>query len=209
MKKILFALLIISLAVNFATLSVHSEIKEPIVKVEIPTVSDTESTYKEKPSKTDEFVDATKEVKDKTVEATKDLTDKTKKGTKKAVEATKQGTKKAVEATKDFADKTVDNTKEFFEGINPNKPVTLDNLTKEAQINKLKTERNQLKSAYNSRIKDIKAKIKLTEKSLTLTEVQKQNRIYNLNKEKKQLEIARDNYVAKYNAKIKEVKAAE
>ncbi len=159
---------------------------------------------------TKKMVAATKKATKKTADSTKEITDKTvsatKSATKKTVNSTKEITDKTVKSTKGFTDKTVDGTKEFFENINPNKQVTVESLENKAQIKTLKNERNELKSAYNSRIKDIEAKIKLTQVSSNLSETQRQNRIYNLNKEKEELINTRDKAVENYNNKIKNLK---
>lgn len=222
MKKLFFIMIAVSVIGGYAFTSVNAEIKEPVVKIEIPTSTlDTTTTYKKEPSKASQAVEATKEATDKTVKATKDIAGKTsdsaKKGFRKTKEATKDFAKKTSEttkagyentkeATKSFADKTVENTKEVFSNLNPNKPVTLEGLEKDAKIKILKSERNELKAAYNSRIKDTKAKVKLTQASTTMTEVEKQNKTYKLNKEIKALQQQRDNAVYQYNAKIKEIK---
>ncbi len=223
MKKVLFVMVAAFLVCGYTLTNVNAEIKEPVVKIEIPTSTiDTTTTYKKEPSKTSQAIEATKEATDKTVKATKEMAEKTsdsakrgfhktKKATKefakKTSESTKAGYENTKEATKNFADKTVENTKEALNNLNPNKPVTLEGLEKEAKIKILKSERNELKAAYNSRIKDLKAKVKLTQNSTTMNDVQKQNRIYKLNKDIKALELQRDNAVYQYNAKIKEIKA--
>ena len=258
MKKYLF-LLIISIAIvsTFNNVSM-AEIKEPVVKIEIPTTQVVEvSTTKSEPSKASQAIEATKEhasisgadvgcqgeigvwLEDKTVEATKegwlktklfakktkestkDGYEKTKKSAKKGYEKTSKATKefaektgesakntynKTAEATKSFADKTVENTKEVITNLNPNKPVTLEGLEKDAKIKILKSQKKELKAAYNSRIKDMKAKVKATNSSLTLSEVQKQHKIYTLNKEIDSLKNQRNQIVKEYNAKIKEIK---
>ena len=70
----------------------------------------------------------------------------------------------------------------------------------------MKNERNEIKAAYNSRIKDTNAQIKATQKSTTISEVQRQNKIYTLNKEKASLIEQRNAEVAKYNNKIEAIK---
>ena len=190
MKKILFILVVSLIVCSVSSGFVHANQTQPqpVVSVEV------------KDGKVDSKAS-------KAVEATKDATDKavnaTKKGYKKTVEATKKGYNKTVIATKTFTDKTVENTKEAFENINPNKPVTLEGLEGKAKIKTLKNERKELKSAYNSRIKDINAKIKLTEKSTSMSDAQRQNKVYTLNKEKADLILQRDAAVKKYDSKIK------
>ena len=130
----------------------------------------------------------------------------TKKAANKTVSATKGATKKTVDATKDFTEKTVDGAKDIFNNLNPNKPVTLEELETKSQIRILKNERKGLKSAYNSRIKDIDAKIKATENATNLSTTQKQNRVHTLNKEKLDLINKRDTAMEKYDKRIKAVK---
>ncbi len=151
------------------------------------------------PSKTSKAIEATKEATDKAVKATK-------KATNKAVKATKKATKKSVKATKDFTNKTVENTKDAFENMNPNKPVTREDLEGKAKIKTLKNERKELKAAFNSRIKDIDAKVKLAEKSTTMSDAQRQNKVYTLNREKADLILQRDSALKKYDARINEAK---
>ncbi len=145
-------------------------------------------------------VDATKNATHKTIKATKSAT-------KKTVKATKSATNKTVKATKKFTEKTVDGTKDIIDNLNPNKPVTLEGLEKNAKIKTLKNERNELKSAYNSRIKDTKAKIKATEKSTVITDVERQDRIHTLSKQIEELTRERDDAIKKYNDDIAKIKA--
>ena len=189
MKKILFILVVSLFVCSVSSIDVQANQAQPqpVVSVEVKEGK--------VDSKTSKAVEATKEATDKAVNATK-------KGYKKTVEATKKGYKKTVSATKDFTGKTVENTKEAFENINPNKPVTLEDLEGKAKVKTLKNERKELKSAYNSRIKDINAKIKLTEKSTTMSDVQRQNKVYTLNKEKADLILQRDAAIKKYDSKI-------
>ncbi len=219
MKKTLLALTIILSIVGISNIKANAE-AEPTVKIEIPasSVDKIDVKYeKESPSATEKAINATKDATDKTVKATKkatkktievtkDATDKTvkatKKATKKTIKATKDVTNKTVEATKNFTDKTVEETKDFVENLNPNREVTAEGLENEATIRTLKNERNELKAAYNSRIKDINARIKATGKSTKLSEVQKQSQIYSLNKQKKDLISQRDKAVERYNHKI-------
>ena len=195
MKKILFILAVSLFVSSISFIEVQANQPEPqaVVSVEVKDGK--------VDSKTSKAVEATKEATDKAVKATKKGYNKTvkatKKGYNKTVEATKKGYKKTVSATKDFTGKTVENTKEAFENINPNKPVTLEDLEGKAKVKTLKNERKELKSAYNSRIKDINAKIKLTEKSTSMSDVQRQNKIYTLNKEKADLILQRDAAVKK------------
>ena len=63
-----------------------------------------------------------------------------------------------------------------------------------------------MKSAYNSRIKDINAKKKAAEKSTTLSDVQRQSKIYSLNKEKAELAEKRDKMIERYNDEIELIK---
>ena len=208
MKK---TLLILTIALSFVGLS---SIKanadtEQTVKIEIPasSVDKIDVKYeKESPTATEKAINATKDATDKTVKATKKATKKTievtKDATDKTVKATKKATKKTIKATKDVTNKTVEETKDFVENLNPNREVTAEGLENEATIRTLKNERNELKAAYNSRIKDINARIKATEKSTKLSDVQKQSQIYSLNKQKKDLISQRDKAVERYNHKI-------
>lgn len=219
MKRTLLILTIVFSLMGFSNINTNAE-TEPTVKIEIPasSVDKIDVKYeKDSPSVkdkaitttkdvTDKTVEATKRVTKKTIEATKDVTDKTvkatKKATKKTIKATKNATDKTVEATKNFTDKTVEETKDFVESINPNREITAEGLEKEAAIKTLKNERNELKAAYNSRIKDIDARIKATEKSTTISDVEKQSKVYTLNKQKKELISQRDKAVERYNHKI-------
>ena len=132
-----------------------------------------------------------------------------KESTPKAVQAVKSATNKTVKATKKGYNKTVDGTKNVIDNLNPNKPVTLSELETKAEIRTLKNEKKGIKSAYNSRIKDINAKIKAAEASTTLSETQKQNKIYTLTKEKDELISKRDAAIFKYDSRIKELKAKQ
>lgn len=208
MKKTLLILTIVLSTTGFFGFKVCAE-PEPTVKIEIPasSVDKIDVKYeKESPSAKEKAINATKDATDKTVKATKKATKKTievtKDATDKTVKATKKATKKTVEATKNFTDKTVEETKDFVENLNPNREVTAEGLENEATIKTLKNERNELKAAYNSRIKDINARIKSTERSTTISDVQKQNQIYSLNKQKKELISQRDKAIEKYNHKI-------
>lgn len=209
MKKSVLTLI---LAATFSVLYANAD-TEPVVTIEIPasSIQSIDVNYeKQEPSATSKAVDATKSATKKTVNATKDFTNKTvtatKSATKKTVKATKEATNKTVKTTKELTDKTVDGTKDLIENLNPNKPVTLDELETTASINKLKAERDEVKAAYNSKIKDVNAQIRAAEKSTTITDVQRQNKIYTLNKEKISLTEQRDIEITKYNSKIKELK---
>lgn len=222
MKKILYSLIISSIIIGCTNLTTLAN--EEVVKIEIPasSVEKIDVKYeKKKPSKTEKAIEATKDATDKTIKATKETTtkaveatknatkktvDATKDFTDKAVKSTKDATKKTVDATKDFTNKTVENTKEILENINPNRPITLEGLEAKAEIKTLKNERNELKAAYNSRIKDINAKIKAAEKSTTNTDVQRQSKIYTLNKEKSELIEKRDKMIQRYNDEIELIK---
>lgn len=153
----------------------------PVIKVDVPAEKNT-------------FKENVQETTDKAVKATKSFS-------KKTVESTK----KAYEKTKEFTSEAVDNTKYTFENLNPNKEVTINELKQDAQINTLKNERKELKSAYNSRIKDTKAKIEITELSTQLSDVQRRNRVYVLQKDLADLEKEKKDILAKYDAKIKTV----
>lgn len=219
MKRKLVVLAIIFAFVGYTSLKINAE-EESTVKIEIPasSIDKIDVKYeKQSPSATEKAITATKDATDKTIEATKKATDKTVKATKKAtkktievtkdatdktIKATKKATNKTVEATKNFTDKTVEETKDFVDSLNPNREITAQGLENEATIKTLKNERNELKSAYNSRIKDLNARIKATEKSTTISDVQRQNQIYSLNKQKKDLITQRDKAIEKYNHKI-------
>lgn len=214
MKKRFIYFLAVAILTGLAISQVsYADNPQPMVTIEIPasSVDKIDVKYeKEKESKTSKAVEATKDFTDKTVkatkkgyhksvEATKDFTDKT-------VKATKKGYNKTVEATKDFTDKTIDSTKEAFDNLNPNKPVTLEELEVTATIKTLKNEKKEKKAAYKSRIKDIKAQITAAEASTTITEVQRQNKIYTLNREKEALENQLDLAMLEYDNKIKKLK---
>lgn len=211
MKKSLLALAIISTLSCYSHLSVKAE---EMVTIQVPASSiDTIDVKYQKvePSPTEKAIDATKKATDKTVKVTKEATNKTvkatKQATKKTVEVTKKATDRTVTTTKTLKDKTVDGTKEIIDNLNPNKPVTLEGLEKEAAIKTLKNEKKELTAAYNSRIKDIKAKIKAAENSTVMSDVEKQYQIHSLNKQKESLEEERDLAIEKYNNKIAEQKA--
>ena len=233
MKKILFSLVISTLFIGYTNIASYAN--EDTVTIEIPTssVEKIDVKYENKtPSKTEKAIEATKEATDKTITATKNATKKTVDATKdftgkavqstkdatkktvdatkdftdKAVQSTKDATKKTVDATKDFTNKTVENTKEILETINPNRPITLEGLEAKSEIKTLKNERNELKAAYNSRIKDINAKIKAAEKSTVISDVQRQSKIYTLNKEKTELINKRDKMIERYNDEIELIK---
>lgn len=165
--------------------------------------------------------DTTKTAADKTVTATKNAAnttvtksklfakktaDTTKTATDKTVTATKSATTKAVDATKSAANKTVEGTKDIIDNLNPNKSVTLEELETSASVKTLKNERDEIKAAYNSKIKDVNAQIKAAESSTTISDVQRRNKIYTLNKEKTALTEERDKVVLEYNNKIKALK---
>lgn len=202
MRKLLFMLAVAVVLCSLSSVFVNAETAQPtsMVSVEIPTSSvDKKLKQSKTESKTSKAIEATKEATDKTVEATK-------KGYKKTVEATKKGYKKTVKATKEFTNKTVESTKDAFENMNPNKPVTIDDLQGKAKVKTLKNEKKELKAAFNSRIKDIDAKVKLAEKSTTMSDAQRQNTVYVLNKEKADLILQRDTAMKKYDSKIKAAK---
>ena len=218
MKKLLFVLSVFLLCINIAKAA------EPVVKIEIPasSVQSIDVNYeKTSPSKASQAMEATKEAADKTVSSTKKFTKKTVKATKsttkkavkstkditdKTVTATKKGYHKTIDTTKDLTDKTKESAKDVLDSLNPNKPVTLEGLEAESEIRILKNEKNGLKSAYNSRIKDIDAKIKAAEKATNISDVQKRNKVYTLNKEKLELINQRDAAMAKYNKNIEKAK---
>ncbi len=197
MKKALFiltAFLVIIPIINNAQ-------AEDYVKIEIPasSVDNIDVKYQKEETAATKALDATKEATNKTIKSTKKVT-------KKTVKATKNFTKKTVEATKELTNKTVDSTKEVIDNLNPNKPVTFEELQAQSDIKILKSERNQKKSAYNSRIKDLNAQIKAAENSTLLNEVQKQNKVYTLNKEKAALIYQRDKEINDYNLRIDRIK---
>lgn len=193
MKKILLiaAICAFTLTANNVEVMAETNRPEPVIKIEVPA---------------DEIKSIDVNYKNETPSATSKALETTKKATKKTIDTTKEVTEKTVTATKKVTKKTVDGTKDIIDNLNPNKPVTVENLQKEAAIKTLKNERNELKSAYNSRIKDINAKIKATQNSTTISTVEKQDRIYNLNKQKAEIELQRDNSVTSYNLRIQELK---
>lgn len=227
MKKLFYTFAIAFTAISLVNIQIKAEetASKDMVTIEIPAseIKNIDVKYQKKEeSVTDKFIKSSKEVAkdtanstksftDKTIKATKNATKKTVKATKevtdKTVKATKRATDKTVKTTKDVTNKTVEETKNFIENINPSKPITAESLKQESSLKTLKNEKKEIKSAYNSRIKDIDAKIKSAEKSTLMDDVQKRNRIYMLNKEKQELIIKRDNTIEEYNLKIKELKS--
>ena len=183
MKKSLLILAIFSLFIGVNAFAETAPTPKAVVKTE---VSAEKNTFKEN----------VQETTDKAVKATKDFS-------KKTVESTK----KAYEKTKEFTSEAIDNTKYTFENLNPNKEVTLEDLKQDAKINTLKDERKELKAAFNSRIKDTKAKIKITEQSVQLSDVQRREKVYSLQKDLADLEKQKKDILAKYDAKIKEAQS--
>lgn len=178
-----------------------SSAEETVIKIEVPaSVEKVDIKYENKSaSKMDKSIDSAKAATNKTVKNTK-------KAAKKTVAATKTAAKKTADGTKNITNKTVESTKELIEDINSTREVSAENLEKQASIKTLKNEQKALKLAYNSRIKDIKAKIKVTEQSTIMTEVQRQNKIYNYEKQIIDLEQQRDSAIKKYDAQIKNLK---
>ena len=227
MRKFILILALILAVGAFCIEKVQAETSEPVVKIEIPASSidsidvkyetqEASALSKAKDSAketTDKTITAAKNTAKKTVDVTKNAADKTVKATKnaakKTTEKTKDVTDKTVQATKNFTDKTADSTKGLIDDLNPNKPVTLEGLETKAQIKTLKNEKKELKAAYNSRIKDINAKVKAAEKSTVISDVQRQNKIYNLNKEKQELELQKDAAIEKYDTEIAKIKNKE
>lgn len=228
MKKEIITLSVIGLLAltnSNTVIADNQQTPEPMIKIEIPaseinkinvnyttqSQTNTAKVFENTKATTKKAVDNTKEFTDKTIKTTKNAATKSAKDTKtatnKAITTTKSATNKAVTATKNATQKTVDGTKDIIDNINPNKPVTKAGLEAEATIKTLKNERNQIKSAYNSRIKDINAKIKATENSTAINDTQRQSRIYSLNKEKAALVNERNEYVEKYNKRIEAAKA--
>lgn len=224
MKKTLFYFITI-LAITGININIAKADTDPVVIIEIPAsnVQSIDVNYEKNnnPSAVTKAKEATKEATDKTIQVTKDVTKKTvnktkdvtdktvqatKKATKKTVDVTKDATKKTIQTTKDVTDKTIDGAKDVIDNLNPNKQVSLEELETSASIKTLKNQRNEIKSAYNSRIKDINAQIKAAENSTTITDVQKQNKIYTLNKEKIALIEQRNKEVNTYNEKISKLK---
>ena len=154
-------------------------------------------------------IDGSKNLVTKTVTVTEKQEADTKNFANKTVTATKNAAKKTAESTKNITNKAVENTKDFIDELPPAKEITVENLEKEAKIKTLKNERNELKAAYNSRIKDTKAKITAAENSTLLNDVQRQNKVYTLNKQKAELEKERDNAVLNYNSQISEYKKSD
>ena len=206
-KKIIFTLIM-----GIISLGLISYAKEDTIKIEVPstvekidikyqnkTVSNTEKVSNTAKNKAEKAVENTKLVTDKAVSGTKTLTQKT-------VETTKSAAKKTAAETKNITNKAIENTKDIIDDINISKEVTFENLEKEASIKKLKNEKKALKSAYNSRIKDTKAKIKQTQQSTIISDVQKQNKIYKYEKQIDDLELQKESAIKKYNARISELK---
>lgn len=199
MKKInlLSSILIAIFLFNFNCAKAAQE----VIKIEVPaTVEKVDIKYENKSaSRTEQSINAVKSATHKTAEDTKNIT-------KKTVAKTKSAAKKTAEGTKTIKDKTVNGTKNIIDDINSQREVTAENLEKQASIKTLKNEQKALKSAYNSRIKDIKAKIKSTEQSTSLSDAQRQNKIYNYEKQIIDLEQQRDSAIKKYDARIKILK---
>ena len=173
----IFAILLVALSFNMSVANAANNEEMVTIKIPADEVKSIDVKYQQpQESKSTKFVDSAKSAAKKTADSTKKLTHKT-------VNATKNVTKKTVESTKELTDKTIGETKGFLDNMNPNKVVTVEELETKASIKTLKNERKELKAAYNSRIKDIDAKIKLTAISSDLSEAQRQNRI----KKKKKL----------------------
>lgn len=220
MKKLLFAIMGLVIVSTLLNVNLKALAQEDYVKIEIPAseIESIDVKYdKTTPSATEKALDATKDATDKTVTATKKGYHKalnaTKKGYKKTVESTKKITDKSINATKKGYKKTVETTKDLsydakdvIDNLNPTKPVTLEGLEKKAAIKNLKTEKNQKRNAYNSRIKDLSAQIEAANYSTTITMAEKQNKIYTLTKEKEALINLRDKETKEYNDKIKELR---
>lgn len=172
---------------------------EDVVKIEIPAsaVQSIDVNYEK----------SNRKVKTKNSDDENKFVESVKGGYNKTVKATKKFWNKTADSTKSGYNKTVTGTKEAINNLNPNKILTEEELTKDAQIKRLKNERNQYKSAFNSRIKDLKAKKKLLQNSTTVSTAEKQEKIYNLEKQIKELELQRDSAVYNYNLKIKQAKA--
>lgn len=136
--------------------------------------------------------------KDKAADTNKNLAQKT-------MDATKSAAKKTVEGVENITNKTIDGTKDLIDDISTG-DVNIDKLEKKAAIKNLKNEKKALKDAYNSRIKDIKAKLKLTQETNLMSDVQKQNKIYTYEKQIQDLEQQRDSAIKKYDARINDLK---
>ena len=219
MKKLIIAFTAV-LSICFWNISAIAE-EEPTVKIEIPASEihsiDVKYEKEQQPSKTSKALESTKAFTDKSVKATK-------KGYHKAIKATKKGYNKTVETTKDLTDKSVKATKKGYkktvettkdltgeakgviDNLNPDKTVTLGGLEASAAIKNLKDEKQQIKKAYDSRIKDVNAQIKAAEVSTTITEVQRQNKIYTLSKEKESLTEQRNQAIKERDNRIKELR---
>lgn len=159
---------------------------------------------------TNKAIQGSKNIANKTVKASKSTAKKTGKTTKslanKAAAATKNAAKKTVESTKNITDKAVDGTKDLIDELPVYKEVTVEGLEKEAAIKKIKFEKKEIRAAYNSRIKDTKAKIKAAENSTLINDTEKRNRIHLLTIQTEDLEKERDAALAKYDLKLKEIK---
>jgi len=216
MKKTTFIFSAAIIALCFTTYLAFADSNEEMITITVPAseIKSIDVKYKgDEPSKADKAIETSKEIKDKTVKATKktlkktkSYTDKTisetKSTTQKTVEAAKNAAQKTVDKTKEIKDKTVDSTKEFVDNLNPNKVLTAEELETEATVRTLKNEKNELKSAYNSRIKDLNAQIKAAEVSTTLSDVERQNKIHTLEQQKEDLQQQKESAISKYNLKI-------
>ncbi len=204
MKKINILSAII-IGIIFFNVSASSA-EEQVIKIEVPaSVEKVDIKYENKSTYANEKTAVNKTL-ENTKKAAKKTAKETKKITRKTVEATKSAAQKTADGTKSITNKTVENTKNIIEDINASKEVTAADLEKKASIKTLKNEQKALKAAYNSRIKDTKAKIKATEQSTVISDVQKRNKIYTYEKQILDLEQQRDSAMKKYDAKINYIK---
>ena len=112
---------------------------------------------------------------------------------------------KTAAETKNIAGKTAGRAEDIVNDITFSE-VSAEYLEKQASIKTLKNEKKALKAAYNSRIKDTKAKLKAMKKSTVVSPAVKENQIYSYEKQILELENQRDNAVKKYDARINKIK---
>lgn len=117
----------------------------------------------------------------------------------------KKAAHKTAAGTKNIADKTAGKAEDIVNDITFSE-VSAEELEKQASIKTLKNEKKALKAAYNSRIKDTKAKLKAMKKSTVVSSAVKENQIYRYEKQILELENQRDNAVKKYDARINKIK---
>jgi len=117
----------------------------------------------------------------------------------------KQAAHTTAEKTKNITEKAVSGAEDIA-GDMAFSEVTAESLEKQASIKTLKNEKKALKAAYNSRIKDTKAKLKAVKKSTVISPAVKENKIFGYEKQILELESRRDSAVKKYDARINKLK---